>query len=521
MSEPSDHRQRPGNVRGDAPAAGSGQSRAGQSAQLRRLRGRRWPRRILVGANVVVAVLLIAAGSVYGYANWRFAQIKKILIPTIITHAKSELPGAPFTVLVVGSDSRAALAAGQPQFGDKNSVAGQRSDTIILVHVDPKNTRASILSVPRDLWVQIPGKPFKQRINTTFDAGPDLLVQAIEQDLNIPIDHYVEVNFDSFRQVVNAVGGVKEYFPTRARDILAGLTIPNAGCYRLTGDQALAFVRARHYEYYANGRWHSEAESDLARIKRQQNFIRKMVAKAQSTGLTDPIRLNGIVSGITTNLKVDTRFTQSQLLSLAKRFRSINPSNLPSNTLPTTPTVVQGNDVLLLKQPDAQQAIAQFLGQVPTAPATGASGPAPTNVKPTDVKVSVRNGSGRAREASTVATSLRRAGFNVTTFGDADNHGYATTVVRFAPGAQDKAQYLASLVQGGAQLQPDATIYGADVVLITGQSYAGLRASPAPAGTATTTPPTSASATTAPAAAAPTTIYELPGTPLGFVPPAC
>jgi LCP family protein required for cell wall assembly len=468
---------------------------------------------------VVVALLLIAAGSVYGYANWRFGQIKKISIPSIL-HPKSELPGAPFTVLVVGSDSRSALAAGQSQFGNSSTVPGQRSDTIMVVHVDPKNTRASILSIPRDLWVQIPGKPYKQRINTTFDTGPDLLVQAIQQDLGIPIDHYVEVNFDSFRQVVNAVGGVKEYFPTPARDILAGLAVPNVGCYTLSGDQALAFVRARHYEYYANGRWHNEAESDLARIKRQQNFIRKMVGKAQATGLTDPIRLNGVVSGITTNLKLDSGFKQSQLLSLAKRFRSVNPSNLPSNTLPTTAAFIQGNDVLLLKQPDAQQAIGQFLGQVPTAPATGASGPVPTNVKPANVKVSVRNGSGRAREASTVATSLRAAGFNVTTFGDADNHNYATTVVRYAPGAQDKAQYLASLVQGGAQLQPDATIYGVDVVLITGQSYGGLRAAPV-AGTTSTAAPTTAPTTTVPAAAAPTTAYELPGTPPGFVPPVC
>jgi polyisoprenyl-teichoic acid--peptidoglycan teichoic acid transferase len=478
---------------------------------------------VLVATNVVVAMLMIAAGTVYGYVNWRFGQIKRISLPSIFHANKADPPGSPFTVLVVGSDSRAVLTGpGDQQFqtSGPNHVSGQRSDTIMLVHVDPKNTRASILSIPRDLWVQIPGKPYKQRINTTFDTGPDLLVRAIKEDLNIPIDHYVEVNFDSFRQVVNAVGGIKEYFPTPARDAYSGLRIPNAGCYTLTGDQSLAFVRARHYEYHTARGWIAEAESDLARIKRQQTFVRKMITKAQSSGLTDPLRLNGVIAAVTTNLKLDTGFSQSQLLSLAKRFRSINPSNLPSNTLPTTQAFIQGNDVLLLKQPDAQQVIAQFLGQS-TAPATGLAGQVPTNVKPGDVRLSVRNGSGRTREATTVAGTLRGDGFNVITFGDADNHNYATTTVRYAPGALDKAQYVASLVQGGVQLQPDTTIYGVDVVLITGQSFSGLRAPGSTATATTVAPATTAVPTTLPPAATPTTAYELPGTPPGFVPPPC
>src|ERR1700730_1510610 len=200
---------------------------------------RRWPRRVLIATNVVVAILMIAAGSVYGYVNWRFGQIKRISLPSIFHSAKPEPPGSPCTVLVVGSDSRAVLTGpGDSQFqtSGANHVTGQRSDTIMLVHIDPKNTRASLLSIPRDLWVQIPGKPFKQRINTTFDTGPDLLVRAIKEDLGIAIDHYVEVNFDSFRQVVNAVGGIKEYFPTPARDAYSLLKIPNAGCYNLNAD---------------------------------------------------------------------------------------------------------------------------------------------------------------------------------------------------------------------------------------------------------------------------------------------
>ena len=218
---------------------------------------------------------------------------------------------------------------------------------------------------------------------------------------------------------------------------------------------------------------------------------------------------------------MDSGFSKSQLLSLAKRFRSINPANLPSATLPTTPATIQGNDVLLLKEPDAQQAIAEFLGETPTAPATGVLGPVPSNVAPASVRLSVRNGSGRTHEATTVAAGLRRDGFDVVSYGDADNHNYVTTTIRYAPGAEDKARYVASAVQGAVQLQPDATIYGADVVLITGQSYSGLSALPASGSATTVAPSTTTPPTTVAPAAPPTTAYELPGTPPGFVPPPC
>jgi LCP family protein required for cell wall assembly len=428
------------------------------------------------------------------------------------------------TILVVGSDNRSNLkqANDKQMFGSGSGVAGQRSDTIILVRVDPKSGQASIMSIPRDLWVDIPGKSFKQRINTTFDTGPDLLVQAIQQDIGIQVDHYVEVNFDTFRQMTNAVGGIRQYFPTRARDVMSGLNIPAAGCYTLSGDQALGFVRSRHYEYYARGSWHFEAESDLARIKRQQQFIKKMLAKVQGSGLTDPLRLNSIVAGVTTNLTVDKGLSQHEMLSLAKRFRSLSPATLPSTTLPTVPTKIAGNDVLLLKQPEAQQAIATFLGQSPgggttASPAAKGSG----DVKPGDVRVQILNGTGRAGEASQAEAALRNQGFSVTAIGTSTKARSASSVIRYATGADSKAALVASSLIGGAQLQPDPTLQAADVILVTGQSYRGIQ-KPSPSTPATTAPP--APAPTAPAAPAttPTTAgYELPGTATGSVLPPC
>ncbi|MDQ6613598.1 MAG: LCP family protein [Actinomycetota bacterium] len=478
---------------------------------------RRWPRRILLVANLLVAAMLIGAVSVYGYFNWRISQISRILIP----HISSSTPaGAPMTILVVGSDSRAGnKGADAKKFGTGSQVAGQRSDTIMIVHVDPASTRATVMSIPRDLWVQIPGKTSHDRINTTFDSGPDLLVQAIQQDLGITIDHYVEVNFQSFRDVVNAVGGVKEYFPTPARDAFSLLNVPNPGCYTMNGDMALTFVRARHYEYKVNGRWVSEAESDLARIKRQQSFIKKMIAKAQGSGLTNPIALNNIIGGVTNNLTLDSGFNQSLLLSLGKRFRNLSPDSLPTATLPTTPAVINGADVLLLQQPDAQQAIADFLAKGQSS-STSTSAQEPTTASglaPAGVRVAVLNGTGRPGEAGKAGTDLTRQGFVVTSTHSANNFNYTSSVIRYLPGSQAKAQLLAGAVQGPTQLQADSSIQGADVELITGQSYQGITTGPASGATGT---PRSVTATTAPATP-PTTTYELPGTPAGFVPPSC
>ena len=481
---------------------------------------------MLLATNITVAVMLVAAGSVYGYVTWRFGQIKRIHI-THLGNAtgKSEAPGSPMTILIVGSDSRAGITGADAKaFGSGAAVGGQRSDTIILLHVDPKTTSATLMSIPRDLWVQIPGKDFQQRINTTFDTGPDLLVQAIEQDVGIQIDHYIEVNFNSFRQVVAAVGGVKQYFPTPARDVFSNLVVQNAGCVNLTGDGALAFVRSRHYEYYANGRWHFEAESDLARIRRQQSFIRKMMAKAQSSGLTDPLRLNSIVGGITSNLTVDSGFSQGLMLSLAKRFRSISPDNLPSVTLPTDPAVIQGNDVLQIKQPDAQDAINAFLGKAPVnAPASTTTAPSvPTGISAADVRVSVLNGTGVRGQAGAVETSLRAQGFVVVSIGSAPTYNNPTSVIRYGNGGAGKAALLATAIVGGATLQADSTLQGADVVLTTGATFAGIRT---PGAAATTVPSPSTTAGATPTTAAPATpsatAYQLPGTPAGFVAPPC
>jgi len=468
--------------------------------------GRRWPRRTLIGVNIVVALALISAATAYGYANWRFGQVHRVTVPAI-TKAES----GPFNLLVVGSDSRAALSdtPGNAEFGG-SSVSGQRSDTIILVRVVPKTRQLMMLSIPRDLWGAIPGQA-DNRINSAFNNGPNLLIQTIQADLGIPVNHYVEINFDTFQDITDAVGGVKFYFPTPAKDAYSLLNIPAAGCYNLTGAQALAFVRSRHYEYYQDGEWQFESESDLARIQRQQAFIKKMIEKAEAE-FTDPIAINDVIGGITKNLTVDSGFSSGLMLSLAADFHSMSVSGIPNVTVPTYGfTTSGGAEVLGLQEPQAAQTIASFLAfgksaPKPTTAKKSANTLPPVTVAPKSVSIEVANGTGTAGQAGQMAQALTALGYQAAIVASPGD-GYATTEIEYAPDSLTAAQQVAAQVSGGATLVKDAgltpTPYNLEV--ITGSTFTGTSSAaasgstPAPATTATTVPGTNAG------------VYELPG----------
>jgi polyisoprenyl-teichoic acid--peptidoglycan teichoic acid transferase len=423
----------------------------------------------------------------------------------------------PFTLLVVGSDSRAARTAnnGNSQaFGGSSQVGGQRSDTIILVKVVPSSRQLMIMSIPRDLWGPIPGHG-SNRINSAFDTGPSLLVQTIQQDLGIPINHYVEVNFDSFRDISNAVGGIRFYFPTPAKDTLSGLSVPAPGCIPFQGDAALALVRSRHYEHFLNGSWHYEALSDLARIQRQQAFVKKLIKKAEGE-FTNPIALNDVIAGITKNLTVDSSFSSSLMLDLARVFRTINAAAIPTLTVPTYPyTTAGGAQVLGLQQPQASQAIAAFnsFGSTPPPPPTTKSNPSPTapavtmppvTVAPSSVNIEVANGTGSSGQANTMAQWLTSQGYHAGLTAS-PSYGHATTEIRYAPDSKIAAEQIAAKVPGGATLvlATDLTPTRYNLEIITGTSYTG---SAAGSSTGTSSPTT---ATTLPGSSP--TEYELPG----------
>ena len=452
---------------------------------------RRWRHRLLIAFNILLATIIIAGVGSYGYTRWRFDQIRKLDFGSVLRG--DDGPKAPMNVLLVGSDSRAALAPGQAKsYGSAAEVTGQRSDTIMILHIDPKAQRAAILSLPRDLWVTIAEINTKQRINTAFDAGPARLIKTINNDFGIPIDHYVEVDFDGFKGMVDAVGGVQVRFDAPARDKMSGLNVPNAGCVALSGDQALAYVRSRHYESYERGRWVTDPRSDFSRIDRQQDFIRRMLRKAIRNGARNPVTLNSLISNGVKNVTIDKGFSLNDITRLGRRFQSLDPSQVEMMTLPTKAANVGGADVLLPKEPDAKQTIDRFLNGPPKPVDKGKASAIP----PSSISIRVLNGSSVSGQANDAGGELKDIGFVVTSTGNYRS-GASKTVIRYGNGQKDKAEVLAAYVNGDVDIVQDSTIRGVDLLLITGSNFSGISKPDAPKASTTTAPSSKSTSTTA------------------------
>lgn len=503
-------------------------------------------RRLLIGVNILVGLSLVIGALGVAYFEVQLHRINKVKVHGIVkpgrtVQTQQTVPaagpsGPPMTVLMVGSDTRASLhLPGDSQFGPSTAVGGARSDTIILARVVPATKQLALLSIPRDLYVDIPGIGH-QKINAAFNKGPDLLVQTLRDQLGIEINHYVDIDFDSFRQITDAVNGVQVYFPTKARDGYSGLRVPAPGCYHLNGDQALGFVRSREYEYYQDGAYHQEGASDLARIQRQQIFIRKLIKKAESAGLNSPLTLNGIVSGLTKNLTVDNTFSVSGMVNLAKDFHSVDASTIAGSTLATTEsTLPDGEQVLLADSASDRSQVQEFLdlGTKPASPSTSSTTgssttgsattttvPAPTTVAPSSIDVEVVNGSGVAGQAGRVSADLGQIGFNVTSVSSATTIASGPSEITYGSGGRAAAGTVASHIGGETTLSADSGLSASTVRVVLRGSFTGIDKAANSSSTGSSSSGTSTSTTVA-ATTTTTSTYMLPGTPAGQPAPAC
>ena len=298
-----------------------------------------------MGASAVLIVLL-GAGGVVLYGNWRFGEIPKLAVPGL----QPRVAGAPFDMLLVGSDSRQFVdtTAQAQQFGSASAQGGQRSDVVIIARIAPAMHEVELLSIPRDTYVNIPGDisgiSGPNRINAAFNSGPSLLVKTIESSFHIPLSDYAEVNFPGFASIVNALGGIDLDFQYPVRDLFSGLSIHTTGCQLVMGNQALALVRSRHLYYEKDGAWLADPGSDWSRIQRQDAFFRALEPKLSgvATSLTG---LNDLLGALPSSLSIDNTLGKTTLLSLAE---NMHGTKLDSETLPTIPyTTSGGADVLL------------------------------------------------------------------------------------------------------------------------------------------------------------------------------
>ena len=433
----------------------------------RRARARRtWPQRLLITFNLgVISASLLAAG-VLAYANEKLADVPRIDLGSALVEASSE-PGAPQNYLLVGTDSAAGISD-DDSITEGRSNLGILSDTIMLLRVHPGQVGAELLSFPRDLWVSIPGAG-EQRINAAISAGgPESLINTINANFGIEVNHYVEVDWAGFQGLVSEVDGVPMWFDKPLRDPKTGLNIPEAGCVTLDPDQALAFSRSRSLEYYEDGYWQVDGSGDLGRIARQQALLRSAIQRAIDKGIRNPITLNSLVDvGLDTVTAVDTELTPDDLLDLGLAFRTFEPEDLRTMSLDVYDDSINGASILRMQDTEAnQQRLDIFKGL-----ADGTSGAGPE----ASVQVAVNNGTGDTGQATEVADAFAGLGFDTSPgTGDAEAFDFGRTIVRYSPGHEAEAQFIAAQLVAGADLEEVGATYVADVIVVTGADYAGV-----------------------------------------------
>jgi LCP family protein required for cell wall assembly len=404
---------------------------------------------------LIMATLTVAGG--LGYLNYRLDQVPRIELGDVLETQQDE--AEPQNYLIVGTDSAERLDEDDSVTIGREDI-GLNSDTIMLLRVDPQSETAHLLSFPRDLYLPIPGAG-EQRINAAVEAGgADLLIRTIQRNFNVPVHHYIEIDFKGFKELVSAVDGVPLYFDKPLRDRQSGLDIQETGCITLNPDQALAYARARNLEFFADGFYQVDGTADLGRISRQQDFIRRAIARAVEKGARNPVTLNSLVDVAVTNVQVDTALQAGDILSLGNRFRSFDPNSLDTQSLEVVDDVVNGAEVLRLDPAQSE------LNESRLDVFRGGSAES--------INLVVQNGSGTTGAAAVAAENLEELGFVIAGTGDADRFDYGRTLVRYVEGHQAEADFTAKQMIGGADTEQVEMIFGADVSVVLGQDFGGV-----------------------------------------------
>lgn len=483
---PPKHRAQPGNA-GQGPVPAAVPPKPVPKSNL--LPRRRWPRRTLIVVNAIVFICLAVMGSAYGYVRYRLSTI--VTAPGRHLTPDGQYAGGgsqsatgdadglkPENILLIGNETRQGLTSAEQQYlGSSVIYSGSLADIMMVLHLDPATRSASILSIPRDLFTPMPaGSPVGsyQKLDAALNdgkEGPDNLAEAVEEDFGIPINHFIELNFNGFINSVNALGGINVYFPEPVYDAESLLHITEPGCHHLNGQSALELVRARHLQYDPPGDdepyydWPQEAQSDLARIVRTHTFIKLVAARARQE-FSNPIALNNFVGDVLDQMTVDPGL-RNELPVLAVHYLHINLATVPELTLPTTD--VDGSyyydgydmgDVEFPVQPDDDNVIKQWDSNALPAPV------APKSVQVVSI-------AGDASAALSAGQDLASDGLHVTgeTVGTVPA-STSETLVMYHPGSTAEALAVMKYLSGAVMLEESPTVAPGDVVVDLGSTVA-------------------------------------------------
>jgi LCP family protein required for cell wall assembly len=379
---------------------------------------------------------------------------------------ESDFATHPRNVLILGSDTRAGLSAEeQAAFGSPETVGGERSDTIILLHIDPQREKAVVVHFPRDLRVQIPGHG-TDKINAAYElGGPRLTVRTVHEYTELPIHNYVEVNLAGFQGLVDAVGGVRICVDRPMHDPLARLDLPRAGCYTLDGDRALAFVRARNVE--------GDIVPDFSRIARQQQFMRAMMNRLLSVrSLLD----SEVIERAVENVRTDERLQGADLIFLGQKLRELaqeDPSGARSLDFRVVPGVPQTVGDVSYVVPDPREATELFERLTDGRP-LGDLGVTLAQTLPSPAVIKVRLLAASGSDVEEAAGILRRAGFVLLETRPAPAWGDQSEIL-FRPGAADRGEVVGRYFPRVPRREAIASTLGdAEVAIVIAADFASV-----------------------------------------------
>ncbi|WP_046469765.1 LCP family protein [Allosalinactinospora lopnorensis] len=457
------------------------------SAKVRRQRA------VLLFAGMMSCVVLLASGTAWAFTEWASGRIDRFDVFGGLLDGDRPDAGAEgaLTFLVIGSDGRGELD--EDELGE-HEATGERSDSIMLVHLSEERDRADVIGIPRDSWVDVPGHG-KNKINAAYSyGGPQLAVQTVESATNVRIDHYVELDFSGFVDVVDALGGVEVCLPEPIDDPKAQLSM-DAGTHQVDGKEALAFARTRQ-----------TSGGDLDRIGRQQQVLSALLDKALSSEtLSDPGRFAAFLDSALGSVTVDEDLDTATINKLGGQVRDLGLDDVSFTQIPVAETdywTPRGDVAVRWEEKGARRLFADINADRPiTEKGRGdradraADSNAAGKPRPRDVRLQVFNGVGTPGLGNEVRTALSDAGFAVPAQArNWSSRGVETTLVRHGPGGEDAAALVAESIPG-SEPEEDATL-GEEIQVVIGSSYTAV-APPEPPPAESSAPRDGAGASTA------------------------
>jgi LCP family protein required for cell wall assembly len=295
---------------------------------------RTWPQRLVILGCVGVIAGAIGAAWFLNDVYQAVSRLGRVEFAADVLITDTE-PGEPVNFLLIGEDSALGLDPDDPvAIGREYDPRGTfHADSISILRVNPTTGQAWVLSVPRDLLVEHQGG--ERQINAVLlVSGHNELVETITDNFGIPINHYMSLDFLGFREVVDELDGVPVWFEHEARDVdqsgrpRSGLSITTPGCHVLNGEQALQYVRSRHYQELIDGEWEYVGNSDFGRVERQQDFLVLAMERAIDRGARNPSNLASLITAGAESIVLDDQLTVAELVDVGEAFSDFNPENL-------------------------------------------------------------------------------------------------------------------------------------------------------------------------------------------------